>query len=118
MFASFWALFVTMPGSNAINFVSYAMPYSLRHGLIFITAILTQAALFLTFSAFDITALITTLPLAFLVLKCIGAGFFFYIGIRSLRNAGQPKVTLVPKPGHPHLKSFMIETIDPKSVAR
>ena len=75
IFASFWVLFVTTPGPNAVNCISVAMVYGFRRALICVAGILTQATLFLTLSAFGVTALIAASPLAFLVLKWIGAGF-------------------------------------------
>ena len=64
IFASFWALFVTTPGPNAVNCISVAMAYGLRMSLICVAAILTQASLFLAVSAFGITALIAASPAA------------------------------------------------------
>ena len=87
LFASFWALFLTTPGPNAINCVIVSEAYVLRHGLICVqglicmVAILTQADLFLTLSGFGITALLSISSLAFQVLEWIGAGFFIYIAI-------------------------------------
>ena len=75
--AFFWALFLTTPGPNAISCVIVSAAYGLRHGLICMLAILTQADLFLTLSGFGIIALLSTSSLAFLVLEWIGAGFFY-----------------------------------------
>ena len=117
IFASFWALFVTTPGPNAVNCISGAMSYGFRRALICVAAILTQASLFLALSAFGITALIAASPMAFLVLKWIGAGFLIYLGIRGWRMAGQPVASQMPDSQQLYLKAFMIATINPKSVA-
>ena len=117
IFASFWGLFVTTPGPNAVNCISVAMAYGFRRALICVAGILTQATLFLTLSAFGVTALIAASPLAFLVLKWIGAGFLIYLGIRGWRSAGQPKASDVPEAQQLYLRAFMIAAINPKSIA-
>ena len=83
IFASFWTLFVTTPGPNALNCISVSMAYGFGRAVICVAAILTQTGLFLTLSAFGITALIATSPLAFLVLQWFAAGFLIYLGIRG-----------------------------------
>ena len=85
--------------------------------LICVAGILTQATLFLTLSAFGVTALIAASPLAFLVLKWIGAGFLIYLGIRGWRRAGQPQASDVPEAQQLYLRAFMIAAINPKSIA-
>ena len=117
IFASFWALFVTTPGPNAFNCITVSMAYGFRKALICVTAILTQASLFLALSAFGITALIATSPIAFLVLKWIGAGFLMYLGIRGWRMADQPGTTKIPNGQHLYLRAFLIATVNPKSMA-
>ena len=117
IFASFWALFVTTPGPNAVNCISVAMAYGLRMSLICVAAILTQASLFLAVSAFGITALIAASPAAFIGLKWVGAGFLIYLGIRGWGMAAQPAAAEVLDPQRLYLRAFMIATINPKSVA-
>ena len=117
IFASFWALFVTTPGPNAVNCITVSMAYGFRRALVCVAAILTQASLFLALSAFGITALIAASPLAFLVLKWIGAGFLIYLGIRGWRMAEQPEAVECPSPQRLYMRAFMIATINPKSVA-
>ena len=117
IFASFWVLFVTTPGPNAVNCITVAVAYGFRRALVCVAAILTQASLFLTLSAFGITALIAASPLAFLVLKWIGAGFLIYLGIRGWRMAEQPEAVECSNPQRLYMRAFMIATINPKSVA-
>ena len=117
IFASFWAVFVTTPGPNAVNCITVSMTYGFKRALICVAAILTQASLFLALSAFGIKALITTSLMAFFVFKWIGAGFLIYLGIRSWRMASQSEVTEVPNSQHLYMRAFIIATINPKSVA-
>ncbi|MEM8581147.1 MAG: LysE family transporter, partial [Pseudomonadota bacterium] len=62
VFATFWVLFVTTPGPNAVNCIGNGMTYGFARSLWGVAAILTQAALFLTLSAAGVTALITAAP--------------------------------------------------------
>ena len=118
IFASFWTLFVTTPGPNAVNCISVAMASGFRVSLICVAAILTQASLFLALSAFGITALIAASPTAFVALKWMGAGFLIYLGIRGWRTAGQPLPNDGPRSTRRlYLRAFMVATINPKSVA-
>ena len=117
IFASFWALFVTTPGPNAVNCVSVAMAYGFRTSLICVLGILTQAILFLILSAFGITALISASPAAFEAFKWIGAAFLIYLGVRGWIMASRPIAQVVPVLSQIYVKSFLVAAINPKSVA-
>lgn len=117
IFATFWLVFVTTPGPNAVNCISNGMTIGFWRGLIGVAAILTQATLFLILSAIGVTALIATSPMAFTVAKLIGAGFLIYLGLRTLLNAKTP-VKVDERPARSvFLQAFAIATINPKSVA-
>ncbi|WGW04007.1 LysE family translocator [Tropicibacter oceani] len=117
VFASFWVLFVTSPGPNAVNCIQNGMSFGLLRSLWGVLGILTQALLFLTLSAVGITALIVTSPTGFLLAKIVGALVLIWLGIRNWRRATMV-VQEDPAPSH-HIysRAFMIATINPKSVA-
>ncbi|MFK7838440.1 MAG: LysE family translocator [Sulfitobacter sp.] len=117
IFALFWVVFVTTPGPNAVNCITNGMTLGFRRALPGVLAILTQATLFLLFSAFGITALIATSETAFTVAKYIGAGFLIYLGVRGWVLAKTP-VKVDERPAHSiYLRAFAIATINPKSFA-
>lgn len=117
IFALFWVVFVTTPGPNAVNCITNGMTIGFRRALIGVLAILTQATLFLLFSAFGITALIATSETAFTAAKYAGAAFLIYLGIRGLATARTP-VTVEERPASSiYWRAFAIATINPKSVA-
>ena len=97
IFALFWLLFVTTPGPNAVNCIQNGMHLGFRRALVGVLAILTQASVFLVFSALGITALIAASPTGFFVAKIIGAGFLIYLGIRGWLMARKP-VQVAEKP--------------------
>ena len=111
IFASFWALFVTTPGPNAVNCVSVAMAYGFRRSLICVLGILTQATLFLILSAFGITALITASPAAFGVFKWIGAAFLIYLGLRGWITATRPISQDVPAPSEINAHDIVLREV-------
>ena len=117
IFASFWALFVTTPGPNAVNCLSVAMAYGFRKSLICVLAILTQATLFLILSAFGITALISASPAAFGVFKWMGAALLIYLGARGWVTATSTISQDVPTTSSVYVKSFLLATANPKSIA-
>ncbi len=121
IFALFWVVFVTTPGPNAANCVTNGMTLGFRRSLPAVAAILTQALLFLTLSAAGITAVIAASPVAFQIMKFVGAGFLIYLGIRGWMQARMPvkadeqATTATAK--SIYWRAFLIATINPKSVA-
>ena len=117
IFVSFWVLFVTTPGPNAVNCVSVAMAYGFRTSLICVLAIVMQATLFLIFSAFGITALISASSSTFEVFRWIGAALLIYLGIRGWITAIRPISQDAPSSSEVYVKSFLVATLNPKSIA-
>ena len=117
VFAGFWVVFVTTPGPNAVNCIQNGMRLGFRRALVGVLAILTQATLFLTLSAFGITALIAASPLAFQVAKLVGAGVLIYLGARAILGARTPAPAEPPAARGIYLRALAIATINPKSVA-
>ena len=117
IFASFWVLFVTIPRPNAVNCVSLAMAYGFRISLICVLGILTKATLFLILSAFGITPLISASSSTFEMFKWIGAAFLIYLGVRGWITATGPISQDVPIRSEVYVKSLLVATINPKSIA-
>ncbi|MDJ0859990.1 MAG: LysE family translocator [Dinoroseobacter sp.] len=117
VFATFWVLFVTTPGPNAVNCIGNGMTYGFARALWGVAGILTQATLFLTLSAAGVTALITAAPEIFSWVKLFGAGLLIALGVRAWLRAGQP---MDPAPVGAHTiygRAFLIATINAKSLA-
>ncbi|MFD3190324.1 LysE family translocator [Sedimentitalea sp. HM32M-2] len=117
IFATFWVVFVTTPGPNAVNCISNGMNLGFGRAMIGVLAILTQASLFLILSALGVTALIAASPTGFFVAKMIGAGFLVWLGLRGWSRAGRPVPSEVRPARHVYLHALAIATINPKSVA-
>ena len=116
IFTGFWALFVTMPGPNALNCIASASEFGFKKSLVCVAAILSQAALFLTITILGLSSIIVNTPETLMILKIIGIAFLIYIGVKGLVDAGkytQPKFSFRSL----FVKSFLIATINPKSLA-
>ncbi|WP_425093118.1 LysE family translocator [Tropicimonas sp. S265A] len=117
VFVTFWALFVTTPGPNAVNCIGNGMTHGFARSLWGVAGILTQAALFLTLSAAGVTALITAAPDVFAAVKLLGALLLIALGVRAWLRASLP---MDPKPVAAHGiygRAFLIATINAKSLA-
>ena len=116
IFTGFWALFVTMPGPNALNCIASASEFGFKKSLVCVAAILSQAALFLTITILGLSSIIVNTPKTLMILKIIGIAFLIYIGVKGFVDAGkytQPKFSFRSL----FVKSFLIATINPKSLA-
>ncbi|TCP39775.1 LysE family translocator [Rhodovulum marinum] len=116
VFATFWALFVTTPGPNAVNCIANGMTHGLPRAFWGVLGILTQATLFLALSAAGITALIAASPMLFAWAKLAGAAVLVWLGVRGWRNAA---VAVAPGTGMGGLygRAFLIATVNAKSLA-
>ncbi|MHA6344458.1 LysE family translocator [Roseivivax sp. CAU 1761] len=117
VFATFWVVFVTSPGPNAVNCIQNGMGLGFLRALVGVSAILAQALLFLLLSAAGITALIAASPTGFLLAKLAGAGVLLWLGIRGWRLASRPLALSEAPPGAIWMRAFLIAAINPKSVA-
>ncbi|MEM6758121.1 MAG: LysE family translocator [Pseudomonadota bacterium] len=116
VFATFWLLFVTTPGPNAMNCITNGMHLGFGRSLWGVAAILTQATAFLILSAFGVTALIAASPALFGVAKIFGAGFLIWLGVRGWLRAGRVPET-ASNGRSVYIRALTIATINPKSVA-
>lgn len=116
VFATFWAVFVTTPGPNAVNCVQTAMARGFRGALPCVAAILTQACLFLALAAAGVSALLAAAPGLVFWIKLAGAAVLVWIGVRAWLAAD--RALAVPASGRSvFLRAFLIATINAKSLA-
>jgi homoserine/homoserine lactone efflux protein len=117
VFAAFWVFFVTTPGPNAVNCIQNGMNHGFHRSLWGVLGILTQATLFLLLSAAGVTALIAASPTAFFWAKIAGAVFLVWFGLRGWLAASRPVTTRTVSGRSIWLRSFLLATINAKSVA-
>jgi len=117
VFASFWIVFVTTPGPNAVNCIQNGLTFGFRKALWGVLAILTQATLFLSLSAIGVTALLAASPDMFWWLRITGALVLIWLGIRTWLNATKRPILATASAGSIYGKAFLIATINAKSIA-
>ena len=116
VFATFWVVFVTSPGPNAVNCIDNGMRLGFARAWWGVAAILTQASLFLAGSAAGVGALIAASSALFDALRLAGAAVLVGLGLRGILSAGRP-VTLRAGAGSVFGRAFLIATINAKSLA-
>lgn len=117
VFATFWALFVTTPGPNAVNCMAIGMQSGFRRGLWSVAGILTQAALFLTLSALGVAAFVAASPQLYGALRLAGAAVLILLGVRMLWQAGRPVMVQQVPARSIYLRALAIATFNAKSLA-
>ena len=116
LFATFWALFVTSPGPNAVNCITNGMQVGFRRALWGVVAILLQASLFLTLAALGVGSLLVAAPVLFSAIQVLGAAVLITLGVRNWRQAAKPPATGLPSGRSLFTKAFLIATVNAKSV--
>ncbi|MDH5797719.1 MAG: LysE family translocator [Paracoccaceae bacterium] len=117
VFATFWVVFVTTPGPNAVNCIENGMKHGLPRAFWGVAGILTQATCFLILSAFGITGLLAASPASLGVMRLVGAGVLIWLGVRGLLQAGRPVVSGSKGGGTIYLRALLIATVNAKTVA-
>ena len=117
VFATFWVVFVTTPGPNAVNCIQNGMTFGFRRALWGVLAILLQASLFLILSAAGLTALLAASPELFFWVRMLGALVLIGLGIRSWLLAATPPKVENGTGKSIFWKAFAVATINAKSVA-
>lgn len=87
---SFWMLFISTavllvltPGPDMIYLVSTAVSHGKKTGVASSFGLATGALVHITCAAIGISAILAASAFAFTVLKILGAGYLFYLGIKA-----------------------------------
>jgi threonine/homoserine/homoserine lactone efflux protein len=88
---AYWVLFLSTalilnisPGPDMIYLISQTMSYGKKVGFASVLGLGIGALVHTIFVSLGISLIISTSIIAFTVVKCIGAGYLFYLGVKAI----------------------------------
>ncbi len=112
------ALLTILPGADMALVTRNVLAVGRRRAMLTIAGICAGCVIHATASALGLSAILATSATAFNVVKTLGAGYLIWIGIQSIREAGQP-ATVTSEPSArralgPFLQGFLTNILNPK----
>jgi len=77
---------VITPGANFLRVTQNALAYSRRAGLLTVMGVATGSFLYVTAGIVGFAAIISQSPIAYNLIRIIGAAYFVYMGVQLLRR--------------------------------
>jgi len=113
------ALLTVLPGADMALVTRNVLAVGRRRAMLTIAGICTGCVIHATASALGLSAILATSATAFNVVKTLGAGYLIWIGIQSIREAGQPATVASDDSARrarlgPFLQGFLTNILNPK----
>jgi threonine/homoserine/homoserine lactone efflux protein len=115
------ALLLTLiPGADTALVTRNALALGLRGARWTILGIMTGCVLHATASALGLSAILATSARAYETVKLAGAAYLVWIGVQSIRNAGESRSLDFARddegsaPRHPFMQGFLTNILNPK----
>jgi len=113
------ALLTVLPGADMALVTRNVLAVGRRRAMLTIAGICTGCVIHATASALGLSAILATSATAFNVVKTLGAGYLIWIGIQSIREAGQPATVTSEDSARrarlgPFLQGFLTNILNPK----
>jgi len=113
------ALLTVLPGADMALVTRNVLAVGRRRAMLTIAGICTGCVIHATASALGLSAILATSATAFNVVKTLGAGYLIWIGIQSIREAGQPATVTSEDAARrarlgPFLQGFLTNILNPK----
>jgi len=113
------ALLTVLPGADMALVTRNVLAVGRRRAMLTIAGICAGCVLHATASALGLSAILATSATAFNVVKTLGAGYLIWIGIQSIREAGQPATVASDDSARrarlgPFLQGFLTNILNPK----
>src|SRR5450755_4107549 len=114
-----------LPGADTALVTRNVLALGRRRAMLTIAGINAGCVIHATASALGLSAILATSATAFNVVKTIGAAYLVWIGIQSIREAGQPTAepgvafdqptgARKPRTGGPFVQGFLTNILNPK----
>ena len=113
------ALLTILPGADMALVTRNVLAVGRRRAMLTIAGICAGCVIHATASALGLSAILATSATAFNVVKTLGAGYLIWIGIQSIREAGQPAAVVSADSARrarlgPFLQGFLTNILNPK----
>jgi RhtB (resistance to homoserine/threonine) family protein len=113
------ALLTILPGADMALVTRNVLAIGRRRAMLTIAGICAGCVIHATASALGLSAILATSATAFNVVKTLGAGYLIWIGIQSIREAGQPATAVSADSTRrarlgPFLQGFLTNILNPK----
>ncbi len=111
------ALLTILPGADMALVTRNVLALGRRRTMLTIVGICAGCVIHATASALGISAILATSATAYNVVKTLGAGYLVWIGIQSIRGAGQPAVvakSTVTGSRGAFVQGFLTNLLNPK----
>ena len=113
------ALLTILPGADMALVTKNVLSIGRRRTMGTIIGICSGCVIHASASALGVSAILATSATAYYVLKTVGAGYLFWIGIQSIRDAGKPAAPVLSRNARhqalgPFLQGFLTNVLNPK----
>ncbi|VVE30443.1 LysE family translocator [Pandoraea anhela] len=113
------AILVAIPGPTTIYISTTSASQGFRFGLASCFGVMLATLVHVSFAAVGLTALLLASPLMFNVIKCLGAGYLIYLGIKAIRSRPSASEAAPQLPARALSatikKGFLVNLLNPKT---
>lgn len=118
LFTTAAAILIFAPGPNTLYIIARSVQQGWRIGVISSLGVQTGTIVHMTAAALGLSALLLSSALAFNTVKCLGAAYLIYLGIKTLRaregTQSSPLVQNEVKPGAAYRQGVVVNVLNPK----
>lgn len=121
---------ILLPGPNSLYVLSVAARRGVRDGYVAAAGVWTGDAVLMTLSAAGVASLLQATPVAFAVVKYLGAGYLGFLAITMLRSAaalwrhrrepiietGGPGLPPAGRAERPYRRALVVSLLNPKAI--
>lgn len=118
---------ILLPGPNSLFVLATAAQSGVAKGYQAACAVFLGDAILMTLSAFGVASLLKAMPMLFIVVKGLGAGYLFYLGMMMLKGAWhkyhsparldiEGDVTVKTSVTKPFRKALLLSLSNPKAI--
>lgn len=118
---------ILLPGPNSLFVLATSAQYGVLKGYYAACGVFLGDTILMTFSIVGMSSVLKTFPMLFMLIKCIGALYLFYLGIGMLSVAWQKvklnksietnrDIKVKPSVRNPFRKALLLSLSNPKSI--